>query len=88
MATTLSEQDIQGIIERVRQRLGDAGPDPGAGLRGHEALTQTSSEPGDGIHPTIDEAVACVKKWEFAPGTENGDAVPVLVEIEMTFKQR
>lgn len=35
-----------------------------------------------------DEAVACVKKWEFAPGTENGDAVPVLVEIEMTFKQR
>lgn len=34
-----------------------------------------------------DEAVAAVKKWRFAPGTgtKDGVAVPVLVEIEMSF---
>lgn len=32
-----------------------------------------------------DEAVACVKKWRFSPGTKDGEAVPVLVEIEMSF---
>ena len=35
-----------------------------------------------------DEAVACVRKWEFAAGTRDGVAVPVLVEIEMSFKRR
>ena len=35
-----------------------------------------------------DEALAAVKKWRFAPGTgtKDGVAVPVLVEIEMSFK--
>ena len=34
-----------------------------------------------------DEAVAAVKKWKFAAGTgtKDGVAVPVLVEIEMSF---
>jgi periplasmic protein TonB len=35
-----------------------------------------------------DEVVATVKKWRFAPGTgtKDGVAVPVLVEIEMSFQ--
>jgi TonB family protein len=34
------------------------------------------------------EAIRTVKKWRFAPGTRQGQAVPVLVEIEMTFTLR
>ena len=34
------------------------------------------------------EAVKTVKKWRFAPGTRFGQAVAVLVEIEMTFTLR
>jgi periplasmic protein TonB len=34
------------------------------------------------------EAIKTVKKWRFAPGTRFGQAVPVLVEIEMTFTLR
>src|SRR6266545_283676 len=57
--STLTEQDIQAIIERVRRRLGEAGPDQGAGLRGADALSASAeAELGDGIFPTIDEAVA------------------------------
>src|SRR6266508_1014864 len=57
--STLTEQDIQAIIERVRRRLREAGPDQGAGLRGADALSASAeAELGDGIFPTIDEAVA------------------------------
>lgn len=35
-----------------------------------------------------DEAIATVKKWKFTAGTKDGVAVPVLVEIEMTFSLR
>jgi protein TonB len=37
-----------------------------------------------------DEAIAALKKWRFAPGTgtKDGVAVPVLVEIEMSFTVR
>lgn len=34
------------------------------------------------------EAIKTVKKWRFAPGTRQGQPVPVLVEIEMTFTLR
>jgi protein TonB len=32
-----------------------------------------------------DEAVGAVKQWVFDPGTKDGKAVPVLVQIEMSF---
>ena len=32
-----------------------------------------------------DQAVAAVKKWTFTPGRKDNVAVPVLVEIELTF---
>jgi protein TonB len=35
-----------------------------------------------------DEAVAAVKRWRFLPGTLAGRAVPVLVQIELTFTLR
>ncbi|HEX9376376.1 MAG TPA: aldehyde dehydrogenase family protein [Actinomycetota bacterium] len=56
--STLTQQDVQDIIERVRRRLGEAGSHPGEGLRGAEALSASAeAELGEGIFPTIDEAV-------------------------------
>jgi periplasmic protein TonB len=34
------------------------------------------------------EAIKTVKKWRFRPGTRLGQAVPVIVEIELTFTLR
>ena len=34
------------------------------------------------------EAIKAVRKWRFAPGTRFGQAVPVIVEIELTFTLR
>ncbi len=59
MSGTLTQQEIQGIIERVRRRLGEAGAHPGAGLRAAEGLSSSGEgELGEGIFATIDEAVA------------------------------
>jgi propionaldehyde dehydrogenase len=56
--STMSQEEIQEIIERVRRRLGEAGEEPGVGLRAHEALTAASeAELGEGIFPSIGEAV-------------------------------
>jgi aldehyde dehydrogenase len=58
MNSTLTQQEVQGIIERVRRRLGEAGAHPGAGLRAAEGLSSSAeAELGEGIFPTIDEAV-------------------------------
>ena len=35
-----------------------------------------------------EEAVKTMKKWRFTPGKKDGVAVPVLVEVEMTFTRR
>ena len=41
------------------------------------------------VHPDLDlEAVRTVRKWRFMPGMKEGSAVPVQVEIEMTFTLR
>ena len=56
--STMSQEQIQEIIERVRRRLGEAGEQPGAGLRAHDALSAAAeAELGEGIFPTIGEAV-------------------------------
>ena len=34
------------------------------------------------------EAISAAKKWRFAPGTRQGEPVPVLVSIELTFTLR
>ena len=55
----LSERDIQDIIERVRRRI-DAASDGrvGTALRAEAELAAAPAELGDGIHATIDDAVA------------------------------
>ena len=35
-----------------------------------------------------DEAASVLKKWTFAPGMKDGIAVPVVIEIEMTFTMK
>jgi TonB family protein len=32
-----------------------------------------------------DECVKALKQWQFMPGQKDGVAVPVVVEVEMTF---
>ncbi|MFI5259740.1 MAG: aldehyde dehydrogenase family protein [Candidatus Limnocylindrales bacterium] len=56
----LDQREISEIIERVRRRVNAAGDArPGEGLRAEaELTTAAAAELGDGIHATIDEAVA------------------------------
>ncbi len=56
----LDEREIQAIIERVRRRLATASDGrPGTALRAEAELSAAAAaELGDGIHATIDEAVA------------------------------
>jgi protein TonB len=35
-----------------------------------------------------EEAVKTLKRWRFTPGKKDGVAVPVLIEVEMTFVMR
>jgi protein TonB len=35
-----------------------------------------------------EEAVKTLKQWRFEPGKKGGVAVPVLIEVEMTFTVR
>jgi protein TonB len=58
-----------------------------------EAVIQTDGTVGevrvkrslDRHYGLDDAALAAVKKWQFAPGTKDDVAVPVLVEVEMAF---
>jgi len=61
-----------------------------------EAIVQTDGTVGevrvkrslDKKYGLDDEAVASVKKWQFVAGTKDGVAVPVMVEVELTFTLR
>ena len=56
--SALSQEEIQGIIERVRRRIGEAGADTGAGLRAQAELSAAGeAELGDGIFASIGDAV-------------------------------
>ncbi len=38
------------------------------------------------LHPQLDEeAVKAMRQWQFKPGTRDGKAVDVAVDVEMTF---
>jgi len=56
--STLSQDEIRDIIDRVHRRLGEAGEDTAAGLRAQEGLAAVAeAELGEGIFPTIGDAV-------------------------------
>jgi aldehyde dehydrogenase len=60
----MDEREIAEIIERVRRRVAVAGDGrPGPGLRAEAELAAASpAELGDGIHATIDDAVAAASR--------------------------
>jgi aldehyde dehydrogenase len=61
--STLSSEDVQEIIERVRRRLGEAGEQPGAALRARADLSAAAeAELGEGIFSSIGEAVAAASR--------------------------
>ena len=59
--SSIDEQEIQEVIKRVRSRLDAAGS--GAGVQAQTELAEIQDlELGDGIFPTIDEAVAAATR--------------------------
>lgn len=66
----LSEIEVREIVERVRRRLAGAGDvHPGAALRAAAELSgRPTEELGDGIHASIDEAVAAAGRAFAAYG--------------------
>jgi len=80
--TELSEQQIAEIIARVRERL-DLAADgrPGVALVGQAELAAASAaELGDGIHATIDQAVAAATIAYQAFGSLGLDGRRVIIE--------
>jgi TonB family protein len=39
----------------------------------------------DATYGLDEEAIKAARQWRFQPGTRNGEPVPVLVSIELTF---
>jgi TonB family protein len=61
------------------------------GLVKLECIVQADGTVGEvrvleSLYPSLDdEAVRVMKEWKFGPGTKDGKAVAVLVEVEMSF---
>ena len=70
-------QKIQGVVMVEAIVM----PDGGVG----QVTVVRSLDPTFGLDQ---EAVKAVRRWRFRPGTRQGQAVPVLVEIELTFTLR
>ncbi len=71
------EAQIQGVvmIEAIVEKIGTVG----------KVRVAQSPDKEFGLDQ---QAVDTVKKWQFAPGRNDGVAVPVIVEIEITFTLR
>ena len=67
--STLSQEQVQEIIERVNRRLGEAGAEPGAGLRARGELSAAAeAELGEGIFPSIGDAVSAASTADAGYG--------------------
>ena len=78
----LDEREISAIIERVRRRVDAAGGErPGASLRAEAELSAAAAaELGDGIHATIDEAVAAATQAFDAFGAQGLASRKVIID--------
>jgi aldehyde dehydrogenase len=78
----LDERQIQEIIERVRRRVSVAdGARPGAGLRAETELAAAdTAELGEGIHATIDDAVAAATRAFGAIRDQGLDSRRAIIE--------
>src|SRR6266545_4137242 len=80
MRGTLTQQEVQGIIERVRRRLGEAGAHPGAGLRAAEGLSSSAEA---GLGRVADKIVKNRIVSTKAPGPEDLEVEAVTGELGM-----
>ena len=84
--TLLSEVKPQYTANAMRAKVG--------GRVKLECVVLTDGTVGDvrvaeQLHPELDnEAVRALRKWRFRPGMKDGVAVPVQVQVEMTFTLR
>jgi acyl-CoA reductase-like NAD-dependent aldehyde dehydrogenase len=78
----MDEREIAEIIERVRGRMAAADPArPGAGMQaGAEVARASEAELGDGIHATIDDAVAAAQRAFVAFGSHGLAARKTVIE--------
>src|SRR5450759_1156393 len=77
----LDGREIQEIIERVRRRVASAGGErPGAGLRAEAELSAAAAERVNGIHATIDEAVAAATQAFRAFGAQGLAGRTVIID--------
>ena len=84
----LKEEKPQYTAEAMRARV--------EGNVGVEAIVLTDGTVGevrvvrslDKQYGLDDQAIAAVKRWRFKPGKKDGIDIPVLVEIELTFRVR
>jgi TonB family protein len=55
-------------------------------LEDGKVATVTVTQSLDTQHGLDEAAVTALKGWQFRPGTKDGKAVAVIVNVEMTFK--
>lgn len=81
------------VFEAKPNYTGDAMRNRIEGVLFMEAVVETDGSVGevrvtrslDKEYGLDDQAVRAVKRWRFEPATRDGEPVPVLVEIEMSF---
>ena len=78
----INDREIQDIIERVRRRMADAADGrPGRALRAEAELSAAgAADLGDGIHATIDDAVAAARRAFLAFQAMGLDARKVVID--------
>ncbi len=78
--SVLSNEEIQGIIARVRARLGEDGSAPPSLRAAAELAAADQAELGDGIYATVDDAVGAAARAFAAYGAMGLDKRRVIIE--------
>ncbi len=78
--SVLSNEEIQAIIQRVRSRLGEDGTPPGSLQAARELDEADTAELGDGMHATVDDAVAAAQRAYVAYSDSGLDKRRVIID--------